>query len=120
MPNTQKKVGRKFNSFNMPWFQLINNDLDLCNSDSYTMLEKAPDTVDGQYLNAIFADELPDDPEHRPDIEGTPGLLFYMIRALAKGKGQPASDFPPVPLEVRMSPYPANGTIKSPELIAEN
>ena len=99
----------------MPWYLFINNDLDLCSPDSYTMLEKAPDTVDGQYLNAIFADEIPDDPEHRPDIEGTPGLLFYMVRALAKQKGQPASDFPPVPLEVRMSPIPASGQIKSPE-----
>jgi len=93
----------------MPWYQLINNELDICDPDSYQILDKAPDTVDGPYLNAIFADEIPDDPERRPDIEGTPGLLFYIIRALARGKGQPNSTFPPVPLEVRMSYIPANG-----------
>ncbi|WP_235324737.1 hypothetical protein [Pedobacter lusitanus] len=75
-------------------------------------MEKAPEHVDGPYLNAIFADEIPEDPERRPDIEGTPGLLFYMIRALARGKGQPSSTFPPVPLEVRMSAHPANGELK--------
>jgi hypothetical protein len=95
----------------MPWYELINNDLDLCSSDSYRILEKAPDCVDGPYLNAIFADELPEDPERKPDIEGTPGLLFYMIRALARGKGQPFSEFPPVPLEVRMSTSPASGSL---------
>ena len=94
----------------MPWYQFINNELDICDSDSYLILEKAPETVDGPYLNAIFADEIPGDPERRPDIEGTPGLLFYLIRALAKGKGQPSSTFPPVPLEVRMSASPASGT----------
>ena len=83
--------------------------MDICDADSYIRLEKAPDTVDGPYLDAIFADEMQDDPEHRPDIEGTPGLLFYIIRALAKGKGQPVSNFPPVPLEVRMSSTPATG-----------
>lgn len=91
----------------MPWYQLINNDLDLCSPESYKLLDKAPDCIDGEYLNSIFADEIPDDPERRPDIEGTPGLLFYMIRALAKKKGQPSSNFPPVPLEVRMSNTPA-------------
>ncbi|MBB5637829.1 hypothetical protein HDF26_000842 [Pedobacter cryoconitis] len=93
----------------MPWYQFINNDLDICDPDSYAILEKAPDVTDGPYLAAVFADEFPNDPERRPDLEGTPGLLFYLIRALAKGKGQPASKFPPVPLEVRMSAVPANG-----------
>ena len=91
----------------MPWYQLISNDLDMCDSDSYRILDKEPDCADGPYLHAIFADEIPEDPERRPDIEGTPGLLFYMIRALAKGKGQPSPTFPPVPLEVRMSNEPA-------------
>jgi hypothetical protein len=91
----------------MPWYKFINNDLDICDPDSYKILEKAPDAVDGPYLCAIFADEIPNDPERRPDLEGTPGLLFYIIRALARGKGQPFSNFPPVPLEVRMSPTPA-------------
>ena len=94
----------------MPWYQYINNEMDICDADSYVILDKAPDTVDGPYLAAIFADEIPNDPERRPDIDGTPGLLFYIIRALAKGKGQPVSNFPPVPLEVRMSATPANGT----------
>ncbi|SEB19846.1 hypothetical protein [Pedobacter hartonius] len=104
----------------MPWYQFINNELDICDPDSYTILEKAPDTVDGPYLAAVFADEIPDDPERRPDLEGTPGLLFYIIRALAKGKGQPASDFPPVPLEVRMSAVPASGTPRQPDFLQEN
>lgn len=93
----------------MPWYQLINNDFDICDPDSYKILENTPTCIDGQYLCAIFADEIPDDENHRPDIEGTPGLLFYLIRALAKGKGQPSSTFPPVPLEVRMSNHPASG-----------
>lgn len=96
----------------MPWYQFINNELDICDPDSYQVLEKAPETVNGPYLSAIFADELPDDPERRPDLEGTPGLLFYIIRALAKGKGQPSSNFPPVPLEVRMSATPAAGVAR--------
>ena len=96
----------------MPWYQFINNELDICDPDSYIILDKAPETVDGPYLNAIFADEIPEDPERRPDIEGTPGLLIYIIRALAKSKGQPASNFPPVPLEVRMSAVPAGSTSK--------
>jgi hypothetical protein len=87
----------------MPWYQLIDDNLDVCDPDSYTLLEKAPDTEDGLYLNAIFADEIPDDPKRRPDIDGTPGLLYYMIRAFKTGKGQPYSIAPPVPLEVRMS-----------------
>lgn len=91
----------------MPWYKLTSNELDLCDSNSYTILDKAPDCVDGPYLYAIFADEILEDPERRPDIEGTPGLLFYIIRALASGKGQPSSTFPPVPLEVRMSPQPS-------------
>lgn len=96
----------------MPWYQFINNELDICDPDSYTVLDKAPETVDGPYLSAIFADELPDDPDRRPDIEGTPGLLIYIIRALAKSKSQPSSSFPPVPLEVRMSAEPATGVLK--------
>lgn len=95
----------------MPWYRLIDNDLDFVNSDSYELTEKEPDCTDGIYLCAIFADERPNDPDRKPDIEGTPGLLFYMIRALARGKGQPFSKFPPVPLEVRMSDKPAGGTI---------
>jgi len=94
----------------MPWYQFINNEMDICDPDSYKVLEKAPETVDGPYLAAIFADEIPNDPDRRPDIDGTPGLLFYIIRALAKRKGQPVSHFPPVPLEVRMSLTPASGT----------
>lgn len=93
----------------MPWYQFINNELDICNPESYKILDNAPETVDGPYLAAIYADEIPDDPDKKPDLEGTPGLLFYIIRALAKGKGQPFSLFPPVPLEVRMSIKPANG-----------
>lgn len=92
----------------MPWYRYTDNDLDICDADSYSILEKAPETIDGPYLSAIFADEIPNDPERRPDLEGTPGLLFYIIRALAKGKGQPYSEFPPVPLEVRMSKFPAS------------
>ncbi|CAM4422775.1 hypothetical protein SAMN06265348_1184 [Pedobacter westerhofensis] len=88
----------------MPWYKLINNELDICNPDSYIIVDKAPECVDGPYLCAIFADEIPEDIERRPDIEGTPGLLFYIIRALASGKGQPSSTFPPVPIEVRMRP----------------
>lgn len=94
----------------MPWYQFINNELDICSPDSYHILDKAPTCIDGLYLCAIFADEIPDDPERRPDIEGTPGLLFYIIRSLAKSKGQPSNTFPPVPLEVRMSDQPANGS----------
>jgi hypothetical protein len=93
----------------MPWYKLINNKLDICDASSYKILEKAPDCVDGPYLYAIFADEIADDPERKPDIEGTPGLLFYIIRALASSKGQPSSTFPPVPLEVRMSADPTDG-----------
>ena len=96
----------------MPWYQFIDNEMDICDPDSYLILEKAPDTVDGPYLAAIFADEILGDPEKRPDIEGTPGLLFYIIRALAKKKGQPSSKFPPIPLEVRMSAIPASGTLR--------
>jgi len=44
-------------------------------------------------------------------------LLFYIIRALAKGKGQPYSTFPPVPLEVRMSATKAAGSIPAPVYI---
>jgi len=91
----------------MPWYKFIDNDLDICDADSYIILDKTPDTIDGPYLAAIFADEIPNDPARRPDLDGTPGLLFYIIRALAKGKGQPFSNFPPVPLEVRMSLTPA-------------
>jgi len=93
----------------MPWYQFINNDNDICDADSYTLVENAPDTVDGPYLAAIFADEIQGDPKRRPDLEGTPGLLFFMLRALKKGKGQPVSVLPPVPLEVRMSNTPAKG-----------
>ncbi|NQX37625.1 hypothetical protein HQN84_02145 [Pedobacter steynii] len=96
----------------MPWYQFINNELDICNPNSYRILEQAPASVDGPYLCAIFADEIPNDPERKPDLEGTPGLLFYIIRSLAKGKGQPVSIFPPVPLEVRMSTSPASGSIE--------
>ena len=103
----------------MPWYQFINNDLDICDPDSYRVLDKAPNTVDGQYLAAIYADEMPNDPERRPDIEGTPGLLFYIIRALAKSKGQPYSTFPPVPLEVRMSTIKAAGTKPEPSYLNE-
>lgn len=92
----------------MPWYKFIDNNFDICDADSYIRLESAPDTVDGPYLYAIFADEIPGDPERRPDLDGTPGLLFYIIRALSKGKGQPVSNFPPVPLEVRMSAEPAS------------
>jgi hypothetical protein len=98
----------------MPWYQFINNELDICDPGSYRVLEQAPDSVDGPYLCAIFADEILNDPELRPDLEGTPGLLFYIIRSLAKGKGQPVSIFPPVPLEVRMSASPASETIPVP------
>jgi len=98
----------------MPWYQFINNNLDICDPESYVVLEKAPDTTDGPYLAAIYADEIPDDPQRRPDIEGTPGLLFYIIRALATGKGQPFSIFPPVPLEVRMSIIKASNSIPKP------
>lgn len=96
----------------MPWYQFINNELDICDPDSYQILEKAPTCVDGKYLCAIFADEIPEDPERRPDLDSTPGLLFYIIRALAKGKGQPVSVAPPIPLEVRMSDIPADGIVK--------
>ncbi|QNK63799.1 hypothetical protein H7F33_04705 [Pedobacter sp. PAMC26386] len=95
----------------MPWYQLINNKLDICDPDNYVVLDKAPETTNGPYLSAIFANEIPEDPHHKPDIMGTPGLLIYIIRALAKGKGQPASDSPPVPLEVRMSAKPAGDTL---------
>lgn len=110
---TQKRVGRKINTYNMPWYQFINNELDICDPSSYRLLEQPPSSADGPYLSAIFADEIPNDPERRPDLEGTPGLLFYIIRSLAKGKGQPVSIFPPVPLEVRMSTSPASGSIEN-------
>ncbi|WP_316841424.1 hypothetical protein [Pedobacter gandavensis] len=96
----------------MPWYQLINNELDICSPESYKILDTVPETVDGPYLSAVFADEIPNDPDRKPDLEGTPGLLFYIIRALARGKGQPVSMFPPVPLEVRMSMLPASGRIE--------
>lgn len=96
----------------MPWYQFINNELDICDPDSYQILDKAPTCEDGAYLCAIFADEIPDDPERRPDLDSTPGLLFFIIRALARKKGQPFSVSPPVPLEVRMSDTPASGTPK--------
>ena len=95
----------------MPWYKFINHDLDICNADSYKVLEDAPDCLDGPYLCAIFADEIPEDILRRPDIEGTPGLLFYIIRALASGKGQPSGTFPPVPIEVRMGMEPANDSV---------
>ena len=104
----------------MPWYKFINNDLDICDPDSYTIMEKAPDTADGPFLSAIFADEIPGDPQRRPDLEGTPGLLIYIIRALAKGKGQPYSTFPPVPLEVRMSTKEANGQIPDLNYMSQN
>jgi hypothetical protein len=91
----------------MPWYKLIDNNLDICDAESYSILDRAPETQDGPYLAAIFADEVLNDPDRKPDLEGTPGLLFYIIRALATGKGQPFSNFPPVPLEVRMSSKPA-------------
>lgn len=97
----------------MPWYKYINNELDICDPESYEIIEKAPDCQDGPYLCAIFADELPDDPQKRPDLDSTPGLLFYIIRALARKKGQPFSISPPVPLEVRMSDSPASGEIKN-------
>jgi len=87
----------------MPWYQFIDDDLDVCDPDSYIILDKAPETEDGPYLSAIFADELPNDPQRRPDIDGTPGLLYYLVRAYKTSKGQPYSSTPPVPLEVRMS-----------------
>jgi len=87
----------------MPWYQLIDDDLDVCDPDSYRILDKAPECQDGPYLNAIFADEILNDPERRPDIDGTPGLLYYMVRAFKTHKGQPFSIYPPVPLDVRMS-----------------
>ena len=96
----------------MPWYQFINNDLDIINPDSYIVLDQTPTCLDGPYLCAIYADEIPDDPERRPDIEGTPGLLIYIIRALARSRAQPSGTFPPVPIEVRMSNEPANGEIK--------
>jgi hypothetical protein len=92
----------------MPWFYLKDNTMDLCNPENYRIAEIPPSSVDGLYLNAIFADEIPEDPDLKPDIEGTPGLMFYIIRALATSKGQPHSTFPPVPLEVRMSNKPAS------------
>jgi len=104
----------------MPWYKFINNDLDICDSDNYIILDKAPETSDGPYLHAIFADEIPDDPQRRPDLEGTPGLLIYIIRALAKGKGQPYSIFPPVPLEVRMSTEKATGSVPDAKYTSEN
>jgi len=118
MPKTLKRVGLIILIKHMPWYQFINNEMDICDSDSYEVLDRAPETADGPYLAAIFADEIPNDPERRPDIEGTPGLMFYIIRALARGKGQPVSVFPPVPLEVRMSPRPANG-IKKEKIIQQ-
>lgn len=87
--------------------------MDICSPDSYEILNHTPETVDGPYLSAIFADELPGNPYRKPDLEGTPGLLFYIIRALVRGKGQPVSIFPPVPLEVRMSKEPANGVAQN-------
>ena len=87
----------------MPWYHFTDDELDVCDPDSYTILDKAPECEDGPYLNAIFADEIPNDPLRRPDLDGTPGLLYYMIRAFKSGKGQPYSIAPPVPLEVRMS-----------------
>lgn len=87
----------------MPWYQFLDDDLDVCNPDSYKILDKAPEYEDGPYLHAIFADEIPNDEERRPDIDGTPGLLYYIIRAYKTGKGQPYSISPPVPLEVKMS-----------------
>lgn len=97
----------------MPWYKFINNELDICDPDSYEMLEETPDCENGPYLYAIFADEMEDDPDRRPDLDSTPTLLFYIIRALASGKGQPISESPPVPLEVRMSAQPASGKIKN-------
>jgi len=77
--------------------------MDPCDPESYIMLDKTPESADGPFLYAIFADEYPNDPQRRPDIDGTPGLLYYMVRALKSGIGQPYSIAPPVPLEVRMS-----------------
>jgi len=87
----------------MPWYKFIDDSLDVCDPDSYSIIEKAPETEDGPYLSAIFADEIPGDPERHPDLDGTPGLFYYMVRAFKTAKGQPYSEFPPVPLEVRMS-----------------
>ncbi|WP_442587846.1 hypothetical protein ACSBL2_17520 [Pedobacter sp. AW31-3R] len=112
VPKIQEQSRKDFNLNKMPWYKFINNELDIINPDNYEILETVPDCVDGPYLCAIFADEIPDDPERRPDIEGTPGLLIYIIRALTRKKGQPSNTFPPVPLEVRMSVEPANGVTK--------
>jgi hypothetical protein len=87
----------------MPWYQYIDDELDVCDPESYKIIDRAPDTENGTFLNAIFADEIPNDPQRRPDIDGTPGLLYYLVRAYKTSKGQPYSEFPPVPLEVRMS-----------------
>ena len=93
----------------MPWYKLIDYDMDPCDSESYLLLDTTPDCENGPYLYAIFADEIPNDPQRRPDIDGTPGLLYYMVRALKSGIGQPYSIAPPVPLEVRMSDIKVQG-----------
>ena len=87
----------------MPWYRFIDDELDVCDPESYEILDKTPECEDGPFLHAIFADEILDDPLRRPDIDGSPGLLYYMVRAYKTGKGQPYSISPPVPLEVRMS-----------------
>lgn len=87
----------------MPWYHFIDDEMDPCDPDSYVIVEKAPESEDGPYLHAIFADEVINDPYRRPDLDSTPGLLYYMIRAFKSSKGQPFSISPPVPLEVRMS-----------------
>jgi hypothetical protein len=92
----------------MPWYQYLDDDLDVCDPDSYLLIAEAPTSENGKYLNAIFADEIPNDPQRRPDLDGTPGLFYYLIRAFKTGKGQPYSEFPPVPLEVRMSDQKAS------------
>jgi hypothetical protein len=86
----------------MPWYHYIDDEMDVCDPESYTLIDKAPDSEDGPFLKAIFADELPGNPT-RPDLDGTPGLLYYIIRAYKTGTGQPFSVAPPVPLEVIMS-----------------
>ena len=95
----------------MPWYQFIDDELDVCDPDSYLLLDIAPETENGPFLYAIFADEIPNDPLRRPDLDGTPGLLYYIIRAYKTGKGQPYSIAPPVPLEVRMSQTKAKQNI---------
>ncbi len=97
----------------MPWYLLIDDEMDVCDPDSYVVSDHIPDCEAGPYLHAIFAEEYDNDPNKRPNIDGTPGLLYYLIRAIKSGRDQPSSILLTLPIEVKMSSVKANNKVKN-------